>query len=89
MRTLSATIYKHEITGSNRNAGPDIIYAINDLQSVVEDIPGAGYMLNKVFPGGDITTKYIEVQLTAIKRELDQMHSELRQEYEDTMTAFE
>jgi len=67
MRILSATIYEHEITGSSRNAGPDIFNAINDMQSVLEDIPGVGYILNQVSPGGDISSKYIEVQLTAIK----------------------
>jgi len=55
MRALSATIYRHEITGSSRNAGPDIINAINDMQSVLEDIPGAGYILSKVFPGDSDT----------------------------------
>ena len=55
MRTLSAKIYSHEITGSNEDAGIEIFNAILDMQTVIDDIPGAGYILNNVFPGDSDT----------------------------------
>ena len=88
LRTLSSTVYGHEVTGSNVNAGPAIIASIDELNAVIDDIPGAGYILSKVLPGGDSDSKQIEAQLDAIKEELDQMHSELYKEYTDIMNAF-
>ena len=87
LRSLSSTIFGHEVTGSSVNAGPDIIASIEELTAVIDDIPGAGYILSKIWPG-DSDTKQIEAQLDAIKQELDQMHSELIKEYTDVMTAF-
>jgi len=87
LRGLSSTIFAHEITGSSVNAGPDIIATIEELSGIFDDIPGAGYILSKIWPGNN-DTKQIEAQLAAIKEELDQMHGEMRQEYSDIMDAF-
>ena len=55
LRALSATVFGHEITGSSVNAGPDIIETIVELSGIIDDIPGAGYILSKIWPGNNDT----------------------------------
>ena len=52
------------------------------MSDYIDDIPGAGFVIDHVFPGND-DTKQIEEMLNEIKQELDDMRAEMNEAWRE------
>ena len=56
MRSLSASLYAtHTNSAQSNGAAEEIVQSIEDMQAIINDIPGAGFIISHIWPGNDDT----------------------------------
>ena len=88
LRALSSALHSHQKSQTDTipmtGCASAVTDSINEMQEFIDDIPGAGFVLDHIFPGND-DTKQIMDMLNEIKTELDDMRAEMNEAWKEIM----